>query len=206
MPAGNSQYSTTSRNTAADAVAALANTGKLRIYDGTQPANANTAVSGQVKLAEFTFPNPAFAAASGGVATANPIDPVAVIATGKATWFRIVKSDGTTVVCDGNVGGGAAVTTSGSAVVGATSIPVTALTFPVYAGTVLNFGNGAYATVTTDAAIGATALATVGGLVGRDLVTGDAASFNLVMNAAFLVLAAQASIDALTLTELAAGQ
>lgn len=89
----------------ADAVNALLNAGYLRIYDGTQPATADTAVGAQTLLAELRFGNPAFAAAAAGVATANPLtQDTAANATGGATWFRALKSDGATVVYDGSVG------------------------------------------------------------------------------------------------------
>lgn len=88
-------------------MAALCNAGKLRIYDGAQPATADTALSGQVLLAELTFANPAFAAGVAGVATANAMTgDASADATGTAAWFRVVKSDGTTVVYDGSVGAG----------------------------------------------------------------------------------------------------
>ena len=56
------------------------------------------------KLAELTC-NATFApSASGGVLTLNAITAdSSADATGTATWFRIVKSDGTTFVMDGNV-------------------------------------------------------------------------------------------------------
>jgi hypothetical protein len=46
----------------------LGGAGKLRIYDGTQPADPDTAVSTQVLLAEITLANPAFNSAT----DANP--------------------------------------------------------------------------------------------------------------------------------------
>jgi hypothetical protein len=75
---------------------------KLRIYSGTQPATGGTATT---QLAELTC-NATFApAASGGVLTLNAItQDSSADATGTATWFRIVKSDGTTFVLDGTVG------------------------------------------------------------------------------------------------------
>ena len=92
-------------NTMADAACTLLNGGFLDIYDGAQPANANTAVTTQVKLARLTFGSPAFGAAVNGVATANAItDDSAADATGTAAWFRARKSDGTTDVIDGTVG------------------------------------------------------------------------------------------------------
>ncbi len=101
----NSQLSDISVNAAVAAVLALANSGKLRIYSGSQPANANTAIGAQVLLAELTFNATAFGAPTAGVATANAItsDPSAD-ASGTAAWCRIVKSDGTTVLFDGTVG------------------------------------------------------------------------------------------------------
>jgi hypothetical protein len=101
----NPKLSNAAANAAADAVCALANSGLLKIYDGSQPANADTAVSTQTLLATLTFGNPAFGAASGGVATANAItSDSAADATGTAAWFRVFKSDGTTVLFDGSVG------------------------------------------------------------------------------------------------------
>lgn len=76
----------------------------LRIYDGTRPTNADTAVGAQVLLAELTFSDPSAAAASGGVLTASAItDDSSANATGTASWFRVVDSDGNAGY-DGNVG------------------------------------------------------------------------------------------------------
>ena len=101
----NPKRTNTAANTAVDAMAALLNNGYLRIYDGTQPANADTAVSTQTLLAELRFNVTAFGAGSAGVATANAFtSDSSANATGTASWFRALKSDGTTVVCDGSVG------------------------------------------------------------------------------------------------------
>jgi hypothetical protein len=101
----NPKRSNAAVNAAADAVCTLLNSGKLRIYDGTQPATANTAITTQTLLAELTFNATAFGAASNGVATANSITAdSSADATGTASWFRAVKSDGTTAVFDGSVG------------------------------------------------------------------------------------------------------
>jgi len=82
--------------------------GKLRIYDGTQPTDADTAIGAQVKLAELTLGNPAFGAAAdanpGGRATANAVTAdTSADATGTATWFRVVNFSGVTL-WDGSVG------------------------------------------------------------------------------------------------------
>lgn len=92
-------------NAACDAMAALVNSGYLRVYDGSQPATADTAIGAQTLLAELTFANPAFGAAVAGVATANAIgSDASANASGTATWFRTFKTDGTTPVWDGTVG------------------------------------------------------------------------------------------------------
>lgn len=100
----NPKFTNLAVNTKVDAQAVLLNSGFLDIYDGTQPATADTAVGAQVKLARLTFGNPAFGAGAAGVATANAItQDTSADATGTATWFRAVKSDGTAVL-DGSVG------------------------------------------------------------------------------------------------------
>ena len=96
-------YSSTLRNAMLDQITTAAGASALlRIYDGTRPATGGTATT---LLAELTC-NATFAAgASGGQLTLNAItQDSSANATGTATWFRIVKSDGTTHVMDGNVG------------------------------------------------------------------------------------------------------
>ena len=96
-------YDVSIRNAQLDAITTRAGASALlRFYDGSRPATGGTATT---KLAELTC-NATFApAASGGVLTLNAITAdSSADATGTATWFRIVKSDGTTFVMDGNVG------------------------------------------------------------------------------------------------------
>lgn len=103
--ANNPKRTNLAANTACDAMAALANSGRLKIYDGTQPATADTAVTSQVVLADLTMNATAFGSAVAGVATANAItQDSSADATGTATWFRLYKSDNSTVICDGSVG------------------------------------------------------------------------------------------------------
>lgn len=129
----NTQLSNTGRNAALDALTALFNSGKLRIYDGSQPANANTALSGQTLLAELTFNATAFGAAASGVATANAItSDSSADATGTASWFRCVKSDGTTVLMDGTVGtSGANANFNSTAIQSGATVAITAMTLTV---------------------------------------------------------------------------
>lgn len=92
-------------NAEVDALAALLDNGYLRIYDGTRPATADTAVGAQVLLAELRFGATAFGAGVAGVATANALTAdSAANATGTAAWYRALKSDGTSPVIDGSVG------------------------------------------------------------------------------------------------------
>lgn len=87
---------------AADAVVDLIDAGgagTIKIYDGTIPTNADTAVSGQTLLATLTFSATAFGAASNGVATAAAItSDTSADATGTASWARIASGGGTTIM------------------------------------------------------------------------------------------------------------
>src|SRR5947199_8880521 len=97
----NIKMSDTAANAEADALAALANAGFLRIYDGTQPSNANTDVTDQTLLAELRFSDPAWGSASAGVIAANAITPDDnAKARGMASWYRILMADGITALWD----------------------------------------------------------------------------------------------------------
>jgi hypothetical protein len=123
---------------AVDAVAALCNSGTLKIYDGTKPTDANTAISGNTLLATLTFSSTAFAASSASgsagskvvTATANTItDDSSADATSTATWFRVLKSDGTTAVFDGTVGtSGCDLNLASTSIVAGEDVSVTSLT------------------------------------------------------------------------------
>lgn len=86
-----------------NALTARLNTGYLRIYSGTRPATADTALSGNTLLAELRFASTAFGAAANGVATANAITSATAAATATASFFRALQSDGTTAEGDGDV-------------------------------------------------------------------------------------------------------
>lgn len=99
-------YLQTLRNSMMDLITPLidagASNGHLRVYDGARPASPETAVSGQTLLAEFDLTDPAFGAAVNGVITGGAIPLVTALATGGASWFRIVDSDDNAVL-DGDV-------------------------------------------------------------------------------------------------------
>lgn len=125
--------SDTAAETEANALAPLMNSGTIELYTGTQPANANTALSGNTLLATLTFGSPAFgSAASGGIITANAITSGTAVATGTATFARIYKSDGTTVVMDATVGtSGAGLNLNTTSIVTGGLVSVTSFTHTV---------------------------------------------------------------------------
>lgn len=128
------RISNVAANAAADAICALGNGGFLDIYDSTgtgQPATADTAITTQVKLAGLTLNATACGAAVAGVATFNAIgSDASADATGTATWFRVYKSDHTTVVFDGSVGtSGANINLSSTSIVATGTVSVSSLTF-----------------------------------------------------------------------------
>lgn len=107
--ANNLKLSNAAVDAEGDALAPLFNTGYLRIYDGAQPANADTAVGAQVLLAELRFAATGIATSVNGLLTANALTAdSSANASGTAAWYRALQSDGTTVICDGSVGTSAA--------------------------------------------------------------------------------------------------
>ena len=89
------------------AIGALCNSGYLRLYDGSQPATADTAVTDQTLIAELRFPSTALSNVTSGSGGFNALTAdSSANATGTPTWFRALKSDGTSTVFDGTVGVG----------------------------------------------------------------------------------------------------
>jgi hypothetical protein len=98
-------YATPLRNAMLDQITtkidAGAGAGLIRIYDGSRPATGGAATT---LLAELTCSDPSAASAASAQLTLSSItSDASANATGTATWFRIVDSDGTFVM-DGNVG------------------------------------------------------------------------------------------------------
>lgn len=91
------KFSNTLSNARADLITTQrdlgAGAGSIRIYDGAQPAKGGSPTT---LLAEPVFADPSAPSAVAGVLTANAITTDASAdATGTATWFREVDSDGT---------------------------------------------------------------------------------------------------------------
>lgn len=100
----NTHLSIASWNLALNAGLDVLNGGSIKIYDGAQPATPDVAVGAQVLLATLPINATAFGAATAGTKTANAVTSAAAAASSTATWFRALKSDGTTAVIDGSVG------------------------------------------------------------------------------------------------------
>lgn len=101
-----------SRDAALDGALDLADAGAaaatIKVYTGTQPADADDAVGGgDTLLVTLTCNDPAFAAASGGTKAldVSPAITAAAAATGTAGWFRLEDSDGNNIL-DGACGEG----------------------------------------------------------------------------------------------------
>lgn len=97
-------YSNGTRHSQNEGLIAYAGSGcKLNLYGGTRPANANTAITTQPLLVSMTIAG-AFGSDVNGTLTLGAVTPNTASGSGSATFFRIFKSDGTTVVMDGSVG------------------------------------------------------------------------------------------------------
>lgn len=102
MPS-NLKYSNGTRNAQQNGLITYAGSNALiNIYAGSQPANANTAISGQTLLVTLTVTG-SFGTDSNGTITLSSVANGTAVATGTAAFFRITQSDGTTVVMDGSV-------------------------------------------------------------------------------------------------------
>ena len=102
--ASNLQYSNGTRNAQQQGLITYAGSGAIiHLYTGTQPANANTALSSNTLLVSLTISG-SFGTDSNGTLTVGSVSNGTAVATGTATFFRITKSDDSTVVMDGTVG------------------------------------------------------------------------------------------------------
>jgi UDP-N-acetylmuramyl tripeptide synthase len=129
--ASNLKYSNGTRDAQQNGLITYAGSAAIiKIYDGTQPANANTAVSTQVLLVSLNISG-TFGTDSNGTITLSAVTTGTAVATGTAAWFRITKSDGTTVVMDGTVG-----TSSADMILNNTSI-ATSQTVSISSGTII---------------------------------------------------------------------
>ena len=102
--ASNLNYSNGTRNAQQQGLITYAGSGCLiKLYNGTQPTNANTAISTQTLLVTLTVSG-SFGTDSNGTLTLGSVTNGTAVASGTADFFRIFKSDDSTVVMDGSVG------------------------------------------------------------------------------------------------------
>lgn len=100
----NLKYSNGTRHAQNEGLITYAGSGaKICIYQGTQPTNANTAISTQTLLVTCTLAG-SFGTDTDGTLTLGTVNPGTAVATGTAQFFRIFQSNGSTVVMDGSVG------------------------------------------------------------------------------------------------------
>lgn len=94
------------RNAQADALARNLDTGSIKIYSGTVPTDADTALSGNTLLASLPLQPTSAPAASSGTLTFDTtgVTDASIDASGVASFFRAFETDGTTVVTQGLVG------------------------------------------------------------------------------------------------------
>lgn len=98
------EYSNGTRHAQNEGLIAYAGTGSIfTIYSGAQPANANTAITSQTPLVALTIPG-VFGTDVNGTLTLGAVNSANAANSGTASFFRIYKSDNTTVVMDGSVG------------------------------------------------------------------------------------------------------
>ena len=76
--------------------------GEIQVYDGTRPADADTAVTTQTLLVTFVIPDPS-GTVSNGIFTGADIEAAMIAAGGTASWARIVDTDDATI-CDVDAG------------------------------------------------------------------------------------------------------
>lgn len=124
-------YSNAVRSAQNEALISFAGTNAIiKMYAGTPPASANTAITTQTLLVSLPIVG-AFGTNSNGVITLNSVTPTSATNGGVATFFRITKSDGTTVVMDGSIG------TSGADLILNTTTIVALQTVSITSGTII---------------------------------------------------------------------
>jgi hypothetical protein len=97
------EYSNATRHAQNEGLITYAGTNSLfNIYSGTQPANANTAITSQVLLVSMPIAG-VFGTDVDGTLTLGAVTPANASASGTASFFRILKSDNS-VIMDGSVG------------------------------------------------------------------------------------------------------
>jgi hypothetical protein len=129
----NTRLGAATRNAAVDGITAqIGASGKLRIYDGTQPTDADTALGAQNVLAELALSADAFGDSASGTATANAItSDSSADATGTATWGSFLTSANVRKI-DFSVGtSGANLNLNSVAIQSGATVAISAFTFTI---------------------------------------------------------------------------
>ena len=97
------EYSNATRHAQNEGLITYAGTNALfNLYSGSQPANANTAITTQVLLVSMPIAG-VFGTDTDGTLTLGAVTQTNASASGTASFFRITKSD-SSVIMDGSVG------------------------------------------------------------------------------------------------------
>lgn len=98
------EYSNATRHAQNEGLITYAGSNALfNLYSGSQPANANTAITSQVLLVSMPISG-VFGTDVNGTLTLSAVTETNAVGSGTASFFRIFKSDGTSVIMDGSVG------------------------------------------------------------------------------------------------------
>jgi hypothetical protein len=97
------EYSNATRHAQNEGLITYAGSNALfNLYSGTQPANANTAITSQVLLVSMPISG-AFGTDVNGTLTLSAVTETNAVGSGTASFFRIFKADNS-VIMDGSVG------------------------------------------------------------------------------------------------------
>ena len=97
------EYSNATRHAQNEGLITYAGTNlQFNLYNGTQPANANTAITTQVLLVSMPIAG-VFGTDIDGTLTLGAVTPTNAVGSGTASFFRILKADNS-VIMDGSVG------------------------------------------------------------------------------------------------------
>ena len=121
------------KSASADSILSNADGGKIEFYTGTPPGSLGDA-PGETLLVTITFPNPAFGAASAGVATLNGTPHTeAAVADGTIGWARVLDSSDAVILDETDVGtgGGNAIQVSDTSIVENQDLTIDSYTFTV---------------------------------------------------------------------------
>lgn len=125
---------TTERTALATTLNTDIGSGYLKVYTGTSPG-PNSGATGTL-LTTFDLPSAASNTVSSGVITLAAISNSTAVGQGTAGYFRILKSDNSTVVADGDVNtAGATFNLNSLSITTSQTVSITAASITVPAGT-----------------------------------------------------------------------